>query len=69
MKRMLLFIDFYKMTIISNHDHGYPMIVVVFLFHRRSHVLMMDGCPLTPVGIVVVGAGYLLPHCEYMLSL
>jgi hypothetical protein len=45
------------------------MIVVVFLFHRRSHVLMMDGCPLTPVGIVVVGAGYLLPHCEYMLSL
>jgi hypothetical protein len=29
----------------------------------------MDGCPLTPVGIVVVGAGYLLPHCEYMLSL
>jgi hypothetical protein len=57
------------MIVINNHDHGYPMIMVVSFFQRRSHVVMMDGCLWTPVRIVVVGGGYLLPRNAYMLGL
>jgi hypothetical protein len=57
------------MIVISDHDHGYPMILVAFLFHRLSHVVMMGGYLLTLVRIVVVRGGYQLPYCEYTLGL
>jgi hypothetical protein len=38
------------------------MIMVVFLFHRRSHVVVMGGFPLTTVSIMVVGVVIALPH-------
>jgi hypothetical protein len=45
------------------------MIMVVFLFHRLSHVVMMGGYLLTLVRIVVLRGGYQLQCCEYTLSL
>jgi hypothetical protein len=38
-----------------DHDHGYPIIMVVFLFHHRSNVVVRGGFPPVPVLIVVVG--------------
>jgi hypothetical protein len=45
----------FHMTVIIGHDHGYPMIMVVFLFHHRPHVMVMGSFPSIPAWIVVVG--------------
>jgi hypothetical protein len=48
-----------------DHDHGYPMIVAVFLFHHRPNVVVRGGFPPVPVLIVVVGV-VILPHVVNM---
>jgi hypothetical protein len=35
-----------------------PIIMVVAFLHRRSHVVVIDGCFMVTVKIVVVGGGY-----------
>jgi hypothetical protein len=45
------------------------MILVVSLLHRRSHVVVMDGCCWTSVRIVVVRGCYFLPRNAYTLGL
>jgi hypothetical protein len=52
------------MTVVKDHDHVYPMIVVVSSFLRRSHVVVVDGYLLVPVVIMVVGGGYLHPRTQ-----
>jgi hypothetical protein len=49
------------MTVAKDHDHVYPMIVVVSSFLRRSHVVV-DGYLLIPVVIMVTRGGYLHPR-------
>jgi hypothetical protein len=43
------------MTVALDHDHGYPMIMVVLPFLHRSHVVVVGGFPPVSVSIVVMG--------------
>jgi hypothetical protein len=68
----IIFIPFWQsfnLTVAMDHDHRYPIIMAVFLFHHRSNVVVRGGFPSTPVWIVVVGGGYPLPRCESIQSL
>jgi hypothetical protein len=53
---------FLQVTVIIDHDHGYPMISVVSSLLRRSYVVMMDGWSLIFIVIVVVRGGCLPPR-------
>jgi hypothetical protein len=51
-----------QVAVVKDHDHGYPMIVVVYSHFRRSHVVVVDGYSLILAVIMVVGGGYLIPR-------
>jgi hypothetical protein len=60
-------IDF-NVTVAIDHDHGYPMIMAVFIFHHRPKMVVMGGFPPVPVSIMVVRCGYPLPRREPIKS-
>jgi hypothetical protein len=37
------------MSVAIDHDHGYPMIMAVFLFQHRPNVVVMGDFPSTSV--------------------